>query len=142
MVWRISNTTSTSCIEAMVVSNAVYTNVRLSLIALVIIVGQASSSSSSSSLFVVVVIIVYIAEQWTGNGKGAAVFDEYCFVHSPSSRVRNTPGQLKEGLCPTRKRPLHVHVSMESQLMSIDVSTTPVHHCPTLRRNRNRAYMS
>jgi hypothetical protein len=49
----------------------------LLLIALVIIVGQASSSSSSS-LFVVVVIIVYIAEQWTGNGKGAAVFDEYC----------------------------------------------------------------
>jgi hypothetical protein len=53
----------------------------LLLIALVIIVGQASSSSSSSSsLSVVVVIIVYIAEQWTGNGKGAAVFDEDCLL--------------------------------------------------------------
>jgi hypothetical protein len=52
----------------------------LLLIALVIIVGQASSLSPSSSLSIVVVIIVYIAEQWTGNGKGPAVFDEDCLL--------------------------------------------------------------
>jgi hypothetical protein len=113
----------------------------LSLIALVIIVGQASSSSSSS-LFVVVVIIVYVAEQWTGNGKGAAVFDEDCLLTLFESEKYTWTVERRPMPCPTRKRPLHVHVSMESQLMSIDVSTTPVHHCPTLRRNRNRAYMS